>query len=197
MPLVVAYFIALGLRLESFHPGKMLFLAVTVAGAVLFALTRLGVDGGITPWHGLLFLAPFSIGIANVYRSMAWPAGLRPTEVALATTLVATLTFTVLALTLPVQTPLVFFSDVEHLALLALFMGLAGLGQLLLFHLQDTAGPVFIGQTGALVALFGGVLSFVFFGERYTAVTLIGSLLIILGVYKYCQISTALGRAQR
>lgn len=197
MPLVVAYFIALGLRVESFHTGKMLFLAVTVAGAVLFGLTRLGVGGGITPWHGLLFLAPFSIGIANVYRSMAWPAGRRPTEVALATTLVATLTFTVLAMALPVQTPLAFFFDMKHLALLALFMGLAGLGQLLLFHLQDTAGPVFIGQTGALVALFGGVLSFVFFGERYTAVTLLGSLLIILGVYKYCQISTALGPSRR
>jgi len=198
MPLVVAYFIALSLRVESFHAGKLLFLAVTVAGAALFALTRLGVGGGgITAWHGLLFLAPVCIGIANIYRSMAWPAGLRPTEVALATTLVATLTFTALALALPVQTPLSFFSDVKHLALLTLFMGLAGLGQLLLFHLQDSAGPVFIGQTGALVALFGGVFGFVFFGEAYTAVTLLGSLLIILGVYKYCQISAALALARR
>ena len=198
MPLVVAYFIALSLRVESFHAGKMLFLAVTVAGAGLFALTRLGVgSGGITPWHGLLFLAPISIGIANIYRSMVWPTGLRPTEVALATTLVATLTFTALALVLPVQTPLPFFFDAGHLALLALFMGLAGLGQLLLFHLQDAAGPVFIGQTGALVALFGGVLGFVFFGETYSAVTLLGSLLIILGVYKYCQISADLALARR
>ena len=193
MPLVVAYIIALTLRVETFHVGKMLFLAITVAGAVLFALTRLGADsGGITPWHGLLFLAPISIGIANIYRSMAWPVGLRPTEVALTTTLVATLTFVLLALLLPVQTPLAFFFDAEHLALLVLFMGLAGLGQLLLFHLQDAAGPVFIGQTGALVALFGGVLGFVFFGETYTAVTFLGSLLIILGVYKYCRITAAL-----
>lgn len=198
MPLVVAYFIALSLRVESFHAGKMLFLAITVAGAALFALTRLGGgSGGITSWHGLLFLAPISIGIANIYRSVAWPIGLRPTEVALATTLVATLTFTALALVLPVQTPLYFFFDARHLALLALFMGLAGLGQLLLFHLQDAAGPVFIGQTGALVALFGGVLGFVFFGETYTAVTLLGSLLIILGVYKYCQITAALARVRR
>ena len=190
MPLVVAYFIALSLRVESFHLRKMVFLAVTVAGAALFAATRLGMgSGGVTPWHALLFLAPISIGIANIYRSVSWPPGLRPTEVALATTLVATVTFSTLAMILPVHTPLVFFFEVKHLALLVLFMGLAGLGQMLLFHLQEAAGPVFIGQTGALVALFGGVLGFVFFGETYTAVTLLGSLLIILGVYKYCQIS--------
>ncbi len=193
MPLVVAYVIALGLRVESFHSGKLLFLAVTVAGAVLFAATRLGVGtDGITPWHGLLFLAPISIGTANIYRSVSWPSGLRPTEVALATTLVATTTFIALAIMLPAYTPLAFFFEVRHVALLLLFMGLAGLGQLLLFHLQEAAGPVFIGQTGALVALFGGVLGFVFFGETYTAVTLLGSLLIVFGVYKYCQISAAL-----
>ncbi|MBL7649195.1 MAG: DMT family transporter [Candidatus Hydrogenedentes bacterium] len=190
MPLVVAYIIALGLRVESFHLRKMVFLAVTVAGAALFAATRLGAgSGGVTPWHALLFLAPISIGIANIYRSVSWPSGLRPTEVALVTTLAATVTFSALALKLPVHTPLSFFLDAKHVTLLAFFMALAGLGQLLLFHLQDAAGPVFIGQTGALVALFGGVLGFVFFGETYTAVTLLGSLLIILGVYKYCQIS--------
>jgi len=197
MPLVVAYFIALSLRVESFHPRKMLFLAVTVAGATLFAATRLGAgSGGFTPWHALLFLAPVAIGIANIYRSVAWPQGLRPTEVALATTLVATLTFTLLALLLPVHTPLAFFVDTRHAGLLLLFMALAGLGQLLLFHLQEAAGPVFIGQTGALVALFGGVLGFVFFGETYTAVTLLGSLLIILGVYNYCQVTAALAVAK-
>lgn len=190
MPLVVAYIIALGLRVESFHRGKMLFLAITVAGAAIFAVTRLGAGTeGITPWHVLLFLAPVSIGIANIYRSVSWPVGLRPTEVALATTLVATVTFALLTLLLPAHTSLRFFLDLKHLGLLALFMGLAGLGQLLLFHLQDAAGPVFIGQTGALVALFGGILGFLFFGETYTTVTLLGSLLIILGVYKYCQIS--------
>ena len=177
MPLVVAYFIALSLRVESFHLRKMVFLAVTVAGAALFAATRLGMgSGGVTPWHALLFLAPISIGIANIYRSVSWPPAV---------------TFTTLAMILPVHTPLVFFFEVKHLALLVLFMGLAGLGQMLLFHLQEAAGPVFIGQTGALVALFGGVLGFVFFGETYTAVTMLGSLLIILGVYKYCQISAA------
>ncbi len=197
MPLVVAYFIALVLRVESFHGGKLLFLAVTVAGAALFAATRLGSgSGGVTLWHGLLFLAPVSIGIANIYRSVSWPEGLRPTEVALATMLAATVIFVVLAIILPVHTPLVFFLDVKHLLLLTIFMALAGLGQLLLFHLQEAAGPVFIGQTGALVALFGGILGFLFFGETYTAVTLLGSLLIILGVYKYCQISAVSARAR-
>lgn len=197
MPLVVAYFIALSIRVETFHARKMAFLAITVAGAALFAATRLDAgSGGVTPWHGLLFLAPIAIGIANIYRSIAWPTGFRPTEVALGTTLVATVTFGLLALVLPVHTPLAFFFEAKHIGLLLLFMALAGLGQMLLFHLQEAAGPVFIGQTGALVALFGGVLGFVFFHETYTAVTLLGSLLIILGVYKYCQITTSLALAK-
>lgn len=197
MPLVVAYLIALGLRVESFHLRKLAFLAVTVAGAVLFAATRLGGDGlGLTPWHALLFLAPLSIGVANIYRSVSWPTGLRPTEVALATTFMATITFSALALLLPARTPADFFLDPHHLGLVSIFVVLAGLGQWLLFHLQDAAGPVFIGQTGALVALFGGVLGFVFFGEAYTLLTLLGSLLIILGVYQYCQISTVTARSR-
>jgi len=190
MPLIVGYLIALGMRVEPFHPRKMAFLALTFFGATVFAATRLGLaENTITYWHGLLFLAPVAIGAANVYRSMAWPAPLRPTEVALTTTLTATLTFTAIALFYPAQTPLNFFLEPDHLTLLGIFMALAGLGQLLLFHLQEAAGPVFIGQTGAIVALFGGLLGFVFFGETYTAVTLLGSLIIILGVFNYCRIA--------
>ena len=71
--------------------------------------------------------------------------------------------------------------------LLALFMGAAGFGQVLLFRLQHAAGPVYVGQSGALVVLLGGIAGFLVYGEHYTLLTLAASLLILLGVTTYCR----------
>ena len=62
------------------------------------------------------------------------------------------------------------------------FMVIAAKGQYLLFSLQKTASPIFIGQTGSISALCGGVLGFIVFRESYQFSTLLGSLLIVFGV---------------
>lgn len=191
LPLVVTYGIALATRLESFDRQKFAFLAVALAGALLYVSTRLDgmADGGI--WILVLMLAPVSLGIGNIYRTTARPPCLRPNTAALATSLCSLISYLAIASIAPVTTPTSFFTEVGHLAVLLVFMGAAAVGQLLLFQLQYAAGPVYIGQAGALVVLLGGLSGFLIYGEPYSLLTLVGSLLILLGVTTYSRVQTA------
>jgi drug/metabolite transporter (DMT)-like permease len=189
LPLVVTYAIALAFRVESFDRWRLAFLLLTVAGAVIFVSTRMQAMAVEGPWFALLMLAPLALGYANVYRSTAWPGDLRPTTVAFATALFSLLSYVGIAGLTGVHTDTALLARPENVALLGLFMGAAGFEQALVFQLQRKAGPVYIGQAGALVVLFGGAAGALVFGERYSTVTLAGSLLIITGVISYCRLT--------
>ncbi len=187
LPLVVTYVIALVMNVESFDRKRLAFLSLTLIGALLYISTRGATVHAESHWLYILMLAPIALGIGNIYRSVAWPGDLSPTTTALATALCSLVTYGALAAVYPAATPWTFFTNGSHLVLLLLFMGIAGSSQLLLFHLQQSAGPVYIGQSGALVVLLGGVTGSIFFNEHYSLITLLGSVLIAAGVYTYCR----------
>ncbi len=133
-------------------------------------------------WLVLLSLAPFTISIANIYRSREWPKRVPVYQVALLTNAFSLFTYAFFAAykmpDLPDVNSFGFLNTVFVLA----FMVIAAKGQYLLFSLQKTASPMFIGQTGSITALCGGVLGFIVFKESYQFSTLLGSLLIVFGV---------------
>ncbi len=185
LPLVITYVIALFLNVEAFDRKRLAFLSLTLIGAILYVSTRMDAmnSGGI--WIYILMLAPLALGIGNVYRSLAWPGTLNPTTTALATSLCSLVTYVVIAGLFPATTPVSFFLSGSNALLMLVFMAIAGTSQMLLFHLQLSAGPVYIGQSGALVVLLGGLTGAVLFHEHYTMLTLVSSLLILFGVYSY------------
>lgn len=195
MPLVVTYGIAVATKLEAFDRQKFALLGVTLAGALLYVGTRIDGMAAGGMWIALLMLAPLSLGIGNIYRSTAWPEALRPTTAALATSVCALITYLAIATVAPVTTPIAFFEDGTRIALLLVFMAAAAVGQMLLFHLQHAAGPVYIGQAGALVVLLGGITGFLVFGEQYSLLAFAGSLLIVFGVTTYCRERTAASKS--
>ena len=173
LPLVVTYGIAIAIRVESFDRMRFAFLTITLLGALIYVSTRLEAVSVELGWVAILLMAPLTLGIANVYRSMAWPADLPPTAVALATALFSLISYMGILVLNPVSTPLL------------LFMLAAGFEQRLIFKLQRSAGPVYIGQAGALVVLFGGIMGYLLFDETYTVITFAGSILILVGVITY------------
>lgn len=191
LPLVVTYGIALAIRVESFDRWRLGFLLLTLAGAMVYVSTRMNAMALEGFWFAVLMIAPLALGVANVYRSTAWPGDLRPTTVAFATAVFSLVTYLGLATATGAATDFVLLARPWNLAMLALFMLAAGLEQALIFQLQRDAGPVYIGQAGALVVLFGGVTGYVLFDEHYTAVMLGASFLIIAGVVNYCRTTAA------
>lgn len=187
LPLIVTYLISLKMGLEPFNIKGLLFLLILVVGtfAYLFRSEYILDFSGSWSWIILLSLSPISIGIANVYRSVKWPTDLPVLHVALLTNLFSAITYLFLILILAPSFDITSSEKLDVTLLLFILMLLSGTGQFLLFSLQKSVGPVFIGQTGSIVTLFGGVLGYVFYGDSYSIYTFIGSLFIFIGVFYY------------
>lgn len=193
LPLVVAYLISINMRLEFFERKKFLFLLMTVIGTIVY-LFKSDYLPGLTEnniWNYIIILVPISLGVANVYRTVKWPSEMTPSSIALIASLFSLVTYFFISILMQTDLSYVLTLDYSIIALLIVQMAFAGLGQLLLFKLQKSAGPVFIGQTGSIVTLFGGVLGYLVYHEIYAYNSLIGSILIIIGVHYYSKLKFA------
>jgi drug/metabolite transporter (DMT)-like permease len=159
----------------------LLGIFVGFAGAVLVGLTRGQVGQPADPlWVGIGLLIPVLLALGNVYRTIDWPEGADPTELAagshLTTALLLIPVIFYMTGTFPAEplgdVPwLVFFQVMASACMFALY-----------FRLQAVGGPVYlsqIGYVGAAVALLAGTL---FLGEVYQLATWAGAVIITLGV---------------
>jgi drug/metabolite transporter (DMT)-like permease len=154
---------------------------VGFAGAAIVATTR-GEMGEPADLHWVIagLLIPVSLAVGNIYRTMDWPQGAGPIELAAGSHLASAvillaglfLTGNAGSFALLAEIPLVVLAQVAAVAAMSAFF----------FRLQAVGGPVYlsqIGYVGAAVSLFGGVI---FLGERYAALTWIGGAIIAIGV---------------
>jgi drug/metabolite transporter (DMT)-like permease len=131
-------------------------------------------------WVGVGLCIPLSLAIGNVYRTLAWPAGAQPLELAVGSNLSAGLILTLIILIHPgVELPGKLLT-IDEIAILAVLASTAMFT--LFFRLQEVGGPTYLSQIGyvaAAVALFSGT---VFLSEKYSMMTWIGAAIIVLGV---------------
>lgn len=131
-------------------------------------------------WVGVGLCIPISLAIGNVYRTMAWPKGAIPLELAVGSNLSAGLILTlILLLHQDAQLPGGLWAYKE-ISLLAVAASTAMFT--VFFKLQVAGGPTYLSQIGyvaAAVALLSGTL---FLGEKYSLLTWFGALVIIMGV---------------
>ncbi|MGH6861910.1 MAG: DMT family transporter [Phyllobacterium sp.] len=171
-------------------------IAVGFAGAVIVGLTRGQVGQPADPfWVGVGLLIPVLLALGNVYRTIDWPQGADPTELAAGSHIVTALMLVpailVMTGTFPaaplVTVPVLVFAQV-----------LASAGMFALyFRLQAVGGPVYlsqIGYVGAAVALLAGTL---FLGEIYQLATWIGAAIIVVGVLMTTRAQRMTPRADR
>jgi len=138
-------------------------------------------------WGSAILLIPIVISMANIYRGRFWPQGVSVYMVALLTNLFSFVSYGIFAAVQMPDLPNADYLGGEHILAIAMLMVLASVGQYLLFSLHTSSSAVFIGQTGSITTFFGGIFGFVFFGESYQVSTLIGSVLILVGVSKFSQ----------
>ncbi|MER8537045.1 DMT family transporter [Mesorhizobium sp. M1005] len=157
-------------------------IVVGFVGAVMVAVTR-GEAGQPAEffWVAMGLLIPVSLAAGNIYRTVDWPEGTGPIELAVGSHLAAALML--LAGILVVLggnafgslggVPLVAAAQVASASAMFAFF----------FRLQAVGGPVYLSQIGyvaAAVGLFAGTL---FLGERYQLLTWAGAVIITAGVF--------------
>jgi len=163
-PLVLTYALAVLIRLERFNWLRGLGVLAGLVGGVLLAGGGAGVSADAAFWAVATLAIPVFLAAGNIYRTLKWPEGVKPVDLALGMMAVA---FTALgvfnmAMGIPV-TPAAWTPTSLLLAggLIAVFAVQYGL----YFRLQQVAGPVYLSQIGSVAAITGLGLGYLVFSE--------------------------------
>jgi drug/metabolite transporter (DMT)-like permease len=159
----------------------LLGIFVGFAGAVLVGFTRgqVGQPAELL-WVGIGLLIPVLLALGNVYRTIHWPEGADPTELAAGSHLTTALLLVPVIFYMTGTFPVAPLGDVPWLVFVQVLASACMFA--LYFRLQIVGGPVYlsqIGYVGAAVALLAGTL---FLGEVYQLATWAGAVVITIGV---------------
>ncbi|MGH6763915.1 MAG: DMT family transporter [Phyllobacterium sp.] len=156
-------------------------IVVGFIGALMVALTRGHVGQPADPvWIGIAFLIPLCLAVGNVYRTLDWPQGADPLELAAGSHLMAALMLVGMILFQSGGFPAEQLAAVPWLAV-AQVAASAGTFALF-FRLQQVGGPVYLSQIGYVAAAIGLFSGVAFLGESYRLLTWAGAVIIALGV---------------
>ena len=155
-------------------------IGVGLVGAIAIIVARnSGLEGGQSAWLLLAALVPVSLGLGNVYRTLAWPRGAGPIRLAALTNLAAVGPLLALAWAL---------DGLDLPALLAV-PGLVGLQLLasslmflMFFRLQQEGGPTYLSQIGYVAAAVGAGIGVGVLGESYPAGVWTGVAIVAAGI---------------
>ncbi|UDL88221.1 DMT family transporter [Mesorhizobium sp. PAMC28654] len=157
-------------------------IAVGFIGAVMVAVTR-GEAGQPADlfWVAMGLLIPVSLAAGNIYRTIDWPEGTGPIELAVGSHLASAAMLLIGILTLQGggslgalgAVPLVVVAQVTSASAMFAFF----------FRLQAVGGPVYLSQIGYVAAAVGLFSGTIFLGEHYHLLTWSGAVIITAGVF--------------
>ena len=157
-------------------------IAVGFVGAVMVAVTR-GEAGQPADlfWVLMGLLIPVSLAAGNIYRTVDWPEGTGPIELAVGSHLASATMLLIGILALQGggslgalgAVPLVVVAQVASASAMFAFF----------FRLQAVGGPVYLSQIGYVAAAVGLFSGTIFLGEHYRLLTWLGAVIITAGVF--------------
>lgn len=157
-------------------------IAVGFVGAVMVAVTR-GEAGQPADvfWVIMGLLIPVSLAAGNIYRTIDWPEGTGPIELAVGSHLASAAMLLVGILTLLGgkafaqlgTVPLIVVAQIASASAMFAFF----------FRLQAVGGPVYLSQIGYVAAAVGLFAGTIFLGEHYQLLTWVGAVIITAGVF--------------
>ncbi|GLQ82044.1 transporter [Mesorhizobium huakuii] len=179
---VVTLVFSILLRVRRPNMLGIIGIAVGFAGAVMVAVTR-GEAGQPADlfWVVTGLLIPVSLAAGNIYRTVDWPEGTGPIELAVgshlasATLLLAGILalFGIKAFAPLGGVPLIVIAQVASASAMFAFF----------FRLQAVGGPVYLSQIGYVAAAVGLFAGTIFLGEHYQQLTWAGAVIITAGVF--------------
>lgn len=155
-------------------------IAIGFIGAVIVALTRgeLG-NPASAGWLIAGIGIPASLAMGNVYRTMAWPDGAEPMELAIGMNLAAATMLLLLIIMLPTAS---LPGGLESIKLTVVVTVLVT-SVMIAMHsrLQFVGGPTYLSQIGYVAAGVALLIGMLVFGETYSWITWLGALIIMVG----------------
>jgi drug/metabolite transporter (DMT)-like permease len=180
-PPLLTYLGALLLRIERFDLVRALGVALALVGAIWLAFGKMGEAHVSLGWIGLTLLIPVFLAIGNIYRSLSWPAGALPEE--LAPGMLVAAGSILLAVGLTTGQSLTIRAVPEQWILLIAQSVTFTLQFFVFFMLQRVGGPVILSLLGAVAAIVTVPLSVVVLAEDVPAGLLVGGIAIGLGIF--------------
>jgi drug/metabolite transporter (DMT)-like permease len=178
---VVTLLMSLALRLRRPTGLGLAGIAVGFLGAILVSLTRGEAGRPAEPiWIAAGLLIPVFLASGNIYRTLDWPKGAGPIELASGSHLASALLLVGVAF---LSTGGTGFSPLATVPLLVMAQIAASATMFaFFFRLQAVGGPVYLSQIGYVAAALGLVAGTLFLGEHYRLATWLGAVVITLGV---------------
>ncbi|MES0879121.1 DMT family transporter [Roseibium sp. SCP14] len=190
-PLVLTYAIAVFLRLEHLQFLMGAGVLFGLAGGVLLAMSGANLSADASLWSVFALSIPVFLASGNIYRTLKWPEGAKPVDLALG--MMATGFLALAAFTAVWGVPVVPESwTLEASVLLLSQTAIFALQYGLYFRLQQTAGPVYLSQIGSVAAVVGLGLGYLVFGEVPNAAKAAAVVFVGIGI-----ILVSLGRRRR
>ena len=179
-PPLYTYVFALVLRLEAFDIRRAAGVALALVGSLIIALLKLSEPDASAVWVVIALAAPVFLALGNIYRTLRWPPGLAPDELAPGMVRVAALLLVAVA-TLPG-----FSLDVPRngsaVSLIAVHAVIISALYLVMFELQRRGGPVLLSLMGSIAAIVGSAVAFAFLDEAMPGGLFPGGLAIAAGI---------------
>jgi len=183
-PLVLTYALAVLLGLERLQVLRGAGVLFGLAGGVLLAASGADLSVEASWWSMVALSIPVFLAIGNIYRTLKWPEGAKPVNLALGMMATGFLALSIVnaAAGVPVAPSAL---TVSSASLLAAQIVIFALQYGLYFRLQQTAGPVYLSQIGSVAAVVGLGLGFLVFGEvpnaaKLAAVASVGAGIVLV-----------------
>jgi drug/metabolite transporter (DMT)-like permease len=178
---VITTLLSFLLRVHRPNPQGVLGIAIGFLGALMVATTRgqIGQPAALS-WIVLGLLIPLSLAAGNIYRSIDWPEGAGPLDLAIGSHLAAAALLFMALLIEGSANAIPRLAEIPHLVLAQ--VAVAASMFTLFFRLQFVGGPVYLSQIGYVGAAVGLLLGVLALGERYAFFTWAGAAIVALGV---------------
>lgn len=182
LPPVFTFFISVSLGLEKLKMTRLTGLLIAVAACTWIVFQRNAELGEVTVlWYTIGIVIPIMLSIGNVYRSLAWPKGIKSMLLAAGTLLASALSLGIFGSLNGIELVSTDFSLNSRLLLLMQGL-LTALTYFCSFELQKRSNPVFYSQLGAVAAVFGLAIGIVWFDEVYSLHIWMGVFMVVLGL---------------
>ncbi|WP_431297877.1 DMT family transporter [Tabrizicola sp. BL-A-41-H6] len=181
LPPLLTLLLSVGLGVEHNTMKRSVGIGLGFAGALtIVAPSGMYGSGDLIGWLLLALLIPVAIAAGNVYRTKAWPAGSSPLALSAGTMLAAAIWLLAAS---AITGRLDGLATLGNAPLLVAVQAVLFGAQFLMFmRLQRTSGPVFVSQVGYIAPVVGLLSGLLLFAERYSAVVMLGAILIAAGV---------------
>ncbi|WP_422376021.1 DMT family transporter [Roseibium sp.] len=183
-PLVLTYALAVLLRLERLQVLRGAGVLFGLAGGVLLAVSGAELSVEASWWSTVALSIPVFLAVGNIYRTLKWPDGAKPVNLALG--MMATGFLALGAFNLATGVPVVPQDwSTAAVGLLVAQIAIFAVQYGLYFRLQQTAGPVYLSQIGSVAAVVGLGLGYLVFGEipnaaKLAAVASVGAGIVLV-----------------